>query len=449
MKQPSPFGQSRHALALLVLSVSVMHTLAQNSWPDPAALPVKTDLPNPLIMFNGSPVTTREMWLNHRRPELKALFQHYMYGHFPPAPAKVEATFERMDKTLFDGKATKKELTLRYGPTNLPPIHLLLVTPNSRTRPAPVVLGLNFCGNHAVLDDPTVRLPTGWMPRNCPGCTNNQAMDAGRGMQTNVWAVEQSIDRGYAVAMFYHGDIEPDRPNASEGIRAIWAGGSSRDAKAASDERVYKPAPDAARGETDWGTIAAWAWGLHRAVDYLWTDRDIDTNRIAVFGHSRNGKTALLAAAFDERIALAFPHQAGCGGTAPSRGKIGESVKQINDRFPHWFNDRFKQFNEQPEKLPFDQDCLIALVAPRPVLLSNATEDTWANPAGQFEMLQAAEPVYRLLGAGALGAKRMPETGKLIDSKLGYFIRTGKHSTTPEDWKIFLDFADRHFGKAR
>ena len=198
----------------------------------------------------------------------------------------------------------------------------------------------------------------------------------------------------------------------------------------------------------DWGAIAAWAWGLQRAVDYLVTDGALDPKRIAVVGHSRNGKAALLAGAFDERIALIIPLQAGCGGTAPSRGKIGESVKQINDRFPHWFNAEFKKFNEQPERLPFDQHGLIALCAPRPVLLSNAVEDTWANPAGQFEMLRAADPVYRLLGTDGLGAQQIPETGKLLDSTLGYYIRPGKHSMTREDWKIFLDFADKHFGES-
>ena len=206
---------------------------------------------------------------------------------------------------------------------------------------------------------------------------------------------------------------------------------------------------DAKPGPHDWGTIAAWAWGIHRAVDYLHDHKDLDRNRIAVVGHSRLGKTALLAAAFDERIALAIPHQAGCGGTAPSRGHNpkAESVKRINTSFPHWFDGTFKEFNDQPDKLPFDQNCLVALVAPRPVLFSNAVEDNWANPSGQFEVLQAADPVYRLLGAGGLEAKRMPEPGKLIDSKLGYYIRPGKHSMTKGDWKVFLDFADKHFGK--
>lgn len=166
-------------------------------------------------------------------------------------------------------------------------------------------------------------------------------------------------------------------------------------------------------------------------------------------GHSRNGKTALLAAALDDRIGLAIPHQAGCGGTAPSRGKTGESVKQINDRFAHWFNAAFKQFNEQPERLPFDQHCLVALMAPRPVLLSNAIEDQWANPSGQFDVLRAAAPVYRLLGAGGLETDTMPEPGRLSAGKLGYYIRPGKHSMTRDDWRVFLDFADAHWGAAR
>jgi hypothetical protein len=156
-----------------------------------------------------------------------------------------------------------------------------------------------------------------------------------------------------------------------------------------------------------------------------------------------------LAAAFDERIALVIPLQAGCGGTAPSRGTIGESVKQINDRFPHWFDDEFKQFNEHVDRLPFDQHCLIALVAPRPVLLANATEDTWANPGGQFEMLKAADPVYRLLGATGLAVSQMPEPNRLVKSTLGYYIRPGKHSMTKLDWTAFLDFADQHFSPRR
>jgi cephalosporin-C deacetylase-like acetyl esterase len=184
---------------------------------------------------------------------------------------------------------------------------------------------------------------------------------------------------------------------------------------------------------------------VSRCIDYLVTDSDIDASRIVVFGHSRLGKTTLLAAAFDERIAVAIPHQAGCGGTGPSRTKNpkSETVERINKAFPHWFNGPFKEFSTQVNRLPFDQHCLIALVAPRPVLLSNALDDQWANPDGQFDMLVAADPVYKLLGSPGVGAKVRPQIGQLLDSPLGFFIREGKHSTTPEDWRMFVRFADK------
>jgi hypothetical protein len=413
----------------VLLVAQAVAAAAEVSFPAVAKLPSQTKLPDPLVMFNGERVTTKEQWEKKRRPELKALFQYYMYGTPPPGPGKVSAIVEREDRRFFGGKAVKKEVTITFGPPACPKIHLLLVVPNKRKGPAPVFLGMNFCGNHALVKDRTISLPSGWMYANYPGVKDNKATDAGRGTQIDVWAIEQSVDRGYAVATFYNGDIDPDRPDVREGIQPHFR------------KKGAKPGPH------DWGTIAAWAWGVQRAVDYLVTDKDIDKKRIAVVGHSRLGKTALLAGAFDERIALVIPHQAGCGGTAPSRGKVGESVQQINKGFPHWFSDTFKEFNDKPDRLPFDQHCLAALVAPRPLLFSNAVEDKWANPEGQFQVLQAADPVYRLLGAGGLEAKKMPKPGQLVDSRLGYYIRPGKHSMTKDDWKIFLEFADTHLGK--
>ncbi len=416
---------SLFSLAMLGVVVAA----ARADFPEVSKLPSQPGLPDPLVMFDGKRVTDKDQWIAKRRPELKALFQHYMYGYTPAAPPKITPTVEREDGRFFGGKATKKEVTIAFGPPDCPKIHLLLIIPNARKDPAPVVLGMNFCGNHALVKDPSVALPTAWIYSHYPGIKDNHATEAGRGAQTEVWAIEQSIDRGYAVATFYSGDIDPDRPDVREGIQPHF------------QKKGTQPRPH------DWGTIAAWAWGLERAVDYLQTTQDIDRTRIAVVGHSRLGKTALLAGAFDERIALVIPHQAGCGGTAPSRGKAGESVKQINNAFPHWFNGAFKEFNDQPDRLPFDQNCLAALVAPRPVLFSNAVEDTWANPEGQFQVLQATDQVYRLLGVEGLGAKQMPEPGKLLGSRLGYYIRPGKHSMTREDWKIFLDFADKRLGK--
>jgi dienelactone hydrolase len=406
-------------------------------------LPQQTSLPDPLVMLDGRKVATREMWFAERRPELMRLFQHYMYGQLPPKP-ELSAKVERVDTEALAGKATLSEVKLTFGPSSAPPIHLMLVVPNRRTNPAPVVLALNYFGNHTLVKDKNVRLPDNWMPQwsgegaSIAHVVDNRATEAGRGSWTKFWPIEDLIDRGYALATFYNGDVAPDSPEP-RGVQKAF--------------RQPDPADDC-------GTIGAWAWGLQRAVDYLITAPGVDSRRIVVTGHSRTGKAALVAAAFDERIALAIPHQAGCGGAAPSRARIAigrpyntldtpqtkppETVTDINDKFPHWFNARFKEFNTQPERLPFDQHCLLALCAPRPVLLTNGRADTWINPAGQFAMMRSAAPVYLLLGAGDFTAEELPSDGRLIDGVLGYYLRPGAHSLLREDWRVFLDFADKH-----
>jgi dienelactone hydrolase len=316
------------------------------------------------------------------------------------------------------------------GPARAPQIDLMLIVPNERPGPAPVFLAMDFCGNHALTTDPRVPLARSWLGNGCKGCTNSLATEAARGSQTADWPLAEIVRRGYALAAFYSGDVDSDRKEVSDGLYAWLAAG---------DQGRNNP--------TNRGTIAAWAWGYHRCVDYLVTEPSVDSHRIAALGHSRNGKTALLAAAFDERIAIAFPHQAGCGGSAPSRGKTGESVKAINDHFPHWFNAQFKQFNDAPERLPFDQNCLVALCAPRPVLFSAGEDDQWANPAGQFQVLQAADGVYRFLGTEGLAAKEIPRQRNLVTSPLGYYVREGKHSMTPDDWATFMNFADSQYRK--
>lgn len=400
-------------------------------FPDAAALPSRPALPDPLVMFDGRRVKSRAQWFTQRRPELKALFQHYMYGALPPRPGFVRARREAVYPDFLGGQATLKIISLQAGPAGAPRIDLMLVVPNAHRAPAPVFLAMNFCGNHALTTDPRVPLTRGWLYDSCKGCTNHAATEAARGGQAADWPLERIVQRGYAVATFCSSDVDSDRADVSDGIYAWLAAG---------DPSRNNP--------TNRGSIIAWAWGYHRCVDYLVGDPDLDPRRVAALGHSRNGKTALLAAALDERIAIAFPHQAGCGGSAPSRGTIGESVKRINTAFPHWFNARFKQFNDAPDKLPFDQNSLVALCAPRPVLFSAAQGDQWANPAGQFEVLRAADPVYRFLGVEGLKAKTMPPIGQPVDSRLGYYIREGKHSMTPADWEVFLNFADRQFGEA-
>jgi hypothetical protein len=412
---------------MIFIGIVGFTSFVKAEFPVASSLPSQSSLPDPLVKLDGSRTTTPLDWKAHRRPELKSLFEHYMYGKAPVAN-QIVVVQENENKEALGGKATWKEIGIKVGPKQDLTIHLLLVVPNQRTAPVPVFLGTSFYGTQTVLNDPKIHLSTNWMPDRAPGCIKNRATDASRGTAVDVWAIEQSIDRGYAVAVFYCGDVAPDHPGKSDGVFPLYR--KAGEPKPASDE---------------WGAVAAWAWGLSRVIDYLESDSNIDKNKIAVVGHSRLGKAATLAAAFDERISLVISHQAGCGGTAPSRGTIGESVKAINDRFPHWFCDEFKTFNTQTDRLPFDQNCLFALVAPRPLLLTNAVDDQWANPTGQFDALKASSSVYQLLGVEGLNAKSMPEIGVLIDSRLGYHIRPGKHSMGLEDWPTFWKFAEKHF----
>lgn len=384
-------------------------------------------------MSNGQRVSTPTDWFEKRAPELRELFQETMLGRLPE-PSPVRAHSHRCDPAALERKAILHEIDLDVG---LPaPIQLLLILPAECHSPPPCFLGLNFGGNHTITDDPLVRLPEGYVTPEF-GTADGQGDPEKRGSHRDRWSVQASLARGYAVATFYYGDIVPDDPQlAANRLRQLWP-------------------PPASNPGAATAAIMAWAWGLMRAIDHLSTRTDIDPGRLAVVGHSRQGKAALVATAFDQRIALVIPSQSGCGGAAPSRippvsvapgskaPPRAETVGALNQCFPHWFCPNFHAFNEHPEDLPFDQDALIALCAPRPVLLSNAEEDHWANPPGQFAMLQSADPLYRLVTGSGLNAAHIPPPGELVNSRLGYFFRPGKHSTTPEDWAAWLQYADR------
>lgn len=390
-------------------------------------------LPEILVTAAGAPVDSAEQWEKTRRPEILKLFENHVYGTQPgEIPVAVYEQILHVADAL-DGRATLREIRIHFPEiNNSPEIFVLLWTPNKGQGPFPGFAGLNFNGNHTTHADPRIRIPTGWVRSSNDGTVvNNRATEAGRGRSAGRWPVEKIINRGYALATAYCGDIDPDfHDGFKNGVHAMFpsfkTGASGRDPEA-------------------WGTIAGWAWGLSRIMDLLDADSAFDSERIAVIGHSRLGKTSLWAGATDTRFGLVISNNSGCGGAALSRRAFGETVARINTSFPHWFCDRFKEYNDNESALPVDQHMLLALMAPRPVYVASAEDDRWADPKGEFLALRNAAGIYRLFEKDPVDSDSMPEVNQPVHKDTGYHIRSGKHDINDYDWTQYLDFADKHF----
>jgi hypothetical protein len=389
-------------------------------------------LPNPLVCADGTPVKTAEDWKEKRRPELLALIEKEMFGKAPPRPPISFKVLEEPAAAL-DGKVLRKQVSISLnGKPDGPAMDLLLYAPlGAKEKPAPVVFGLNFNGNQGASKDPGIRLCRAWLRDNKEaGIVNNRATEASRGCEEGRWQIEYAASRGYAVATVCYCDIDPDfHDEWKNGVHALF------------------PEIEAARSGGTWGTIAAWAWGMSLVMDYLQKEPLVDAKRVVAQGHSRLGKTSLWAGALDNRFATVISNNSGAGGAALSKRSFGETVRHLNSSFPHWFCANFKKYSDKEADLPFDQHQLIALIAPRPVLIMSATEDQWADPKGEFLSARGAAPVFQLLGAGGMTATEQPPPGKLVAGTAGYYLRKGPHDVTREDWGVYLDFADHHLNK--
>ncbi|MGI9545377.1 MAG: acetylxylan esterase [Cyclobacteriaceae bacterium] len=408
------------------------HSLAQDTNYDESKVSAYK-LPDLLVANNGSQIQTNTAWKDIRRPELVALFEQEMYGKNPVTDLEVEYKTNQLDAQTLDGKAVVKEAVVTFSNSKgALSMNVLIFLPAKADGPAPLFLGMNFNGPHTVHPDPSISITKSYVGNSEKyGITDHKATARSRGASASRWAVEEILARGYGLATVYCGDIDPDFDDGfKNGIH-----------------QLTEPA-DQERPDHSWGSIATWAWGLSRALDYFEQDPAIDHEKVIVFGHSRLGKTALWAGAHDQRFALVISNDSGCGGAALSRRRFGEKVTNINGRFPHWFCKNFHRYNDKENELPVDQHMLLALMAPRPIYVASAVEDPWADPKGEYLSLYHASPVYKLFGMATLDSEAPPAVDTPASAgNLGYHIRSGKHDVTLYDWQQYLDFADEHLKK--
>ncbi len=412
-------------IVALVAALAACMPAALRDVPDEAGAPAAT--PDVLGKFgNDPPVTTAADWTRRRAPLLRAAFARDIYGEAPIAAPPRVLTRTTLDLAALRDFATVEQLEIAVLDGEEPlRFHMLLVLPKAQREPLPIVVMEVFCGNRAAVPGrpESVAGPLTPVIYPCENGWTDPIAEAVFGRQINGPPFERVLARGYAVALFYPGDV-------------------------VADEAALAPAALARlrpnREEDGPGAIAAYAWLFSRALDVLEADPRINAARTAIWGHSRHGKAALLAAALDDRVDAVIAHQSGRGGASLSRSAQGESIAEITAAYPHWFGTRFARF--APETSQIDQHQLIALIAPRPVLLGNGRNDAWSDPQGAFRAAQGASPVYELFGAPAFSQTRLTESD--MRAPIAYFMRPGRHGVTTGDWTYFLDFLDAHLRAA-
>ena len=373
-------------------------------------------LPKILLSKNGIKINTIEKWENIRRNEILSYFENQIYGR---APLKeILPIFEIVENNsiTLNGDAIRKQYKLSFKKNGkILSLILLMYIPNKKEK-SPAFLAYNFGGNYTISNDTCIYVEK-----------KNTARIIKRGENILRWPINKIIKSGYALITLNYNDIDPDKNNFSDGIHSLFY-----------ENGTLKPK------DNEWGSIAAWSWGLSRVLDFLENESLIDTRKIVLLGHSRLGKTALWAGAKDERFSIVISNNSGCGGAALSRRRFGEKVSDINTNYPHWFAKNFHKYNDKESLLEVDQHMLISLIAPRPVYVASASQDSWADPKGEFLSAKFAKDVYKLYGYHERGLNLFPKVNKPIRGRIGYHVRKGKHDITLFDWEEYIKFSDFH-----
>lgn len=394
------------ALYILIFFFSIQMAHAQNNDVnyDESKVP-EYQLPPLFETEDGNVVETVNVWEFQRRPEIIKLFEENVYGQVPRHYDAISYDLVNENKQAVNGSAHLKEVDINITRNNQTvTIRLNLFIPNDVSKPAPVFLMINH--------------------------RDVEYTDPSRKVKNEYWPVEEIIPRGYALSSLQVSDVSDD------------------DADTYKEDILEKLYPEQIDEPNGMRGMSAWAWGAMRIMDYFERDPDVDQSRSVIIGLSRSGKAALWTGAQDQRFSIVISNESGAGGAAISRRKFGETVQIINNSFPHWFTPNFEQFNENEDALPVDQHMLIASMAPRPVYVSSAEDDEWADPRGEFLSLKHGTEVHSgIYGLPVDLPPDIPAVNHPVNkSYAGYHIRDGEHDLKKYDWQQFLDFADYHFG---
>jgi hypothetical protein len=421
---------------IAITTVFCISTVSGQAPPEKVAgIPVNYDeslsgtytLPDPLVFPDGKKVKSAKQWEKERRPQIVSLFEEFEYGKIPAKTDMV--TFNVFDKgtPALNGKAIRKQVTIYLTKdTSDHKVEILIYLPAGATKPVPVFFNVSFSPNVSVVDDPGIKagFTRGRDGKKVPALRTGKF---GR-MDPNIF-----LSQGIGFATVYYGDIEPDFADGVKyGIRGYY----------------LKPGQDYP-GPDEWGAISAWSYGLSRAMDYFVTDKQIDSRKIALFGVSRLGKTVLWTGCRDARYGMVIASCSGEGGAAISRRWYGETIDHMTHptRYFYQFAGNWRNYKDDPNKSPVEANMLVALMAPRPLLLQTGDTDKWSDPKGEFLAAVAAAPVWELLGKKSLGTDVCPAAGTPILNDLGYYMHAGGHGAMPADYEIFLRFIKMHFLK--
>ena len=364
------------------------------------------NVPDLLTTFKGQKVTTVEQWEKVRAPELRAEFMREEYGRRPvERPKELSFALAEPDAEMMDGKAIRKRVRVSYaGKYGKGEFTFTAFIPKQQ-KPAPAFVLI--C--------------------NRPPDEN---IDPAREKKSEFWPAEEIVARGYAAIAFWNGDIAPDRRSGNrDGVFACFE------------------APDKGRALDAWGTLSAWAWGASRVLDWIETEPLLDAKHVAVVGHSRGGKTALVAGVCDKRFAMACSNDSGCSGAKLNHIDLpkSEHLRQIVRTFPYWFCANYIQHVNAEKEWRVDQHEFVALMAPRLVCIASASADAWAGQEGEYWSGRLASPAWELYGKKGLVSDGFPPPEHpLQEGCVSYHLRTGKHNLTSYDWNRYMDFADRH-----